>query len=495
MIRVTAEMLSSPGSFEGLVPAEGRVRTEEVALLLERTTFYGLLSVLVIAAIPYGTVKPWWIALINCLVFFLVSLRIGEGMLRDDWRIAGPGMIIPLLALCIYAGFQVWPLSPLRLNTIQADSAWQTISADPHETKRFIFRFLALVLAGESLLHYTSTRRRLAAIVSVVVGIGVLSAGFGIVRQIAQRDSAGFLSTYLAVGQGYGQFINRNHFAVLMEMCLGLLIGLLVAKSQRRSRFLPYLSLALLIWIALVFTNSRGGVISMLGLILGAATTHLIILKGRSDKRAGKREGSRSRNRVFKYGTAVVMSVALAIPLIVLTVVGVAWVGGDPVASRVETLSGELNEGEVHRPRRKEIWQATWQLIKAHPLTGAGFAGYGAAITRFDTGFAGKGSLRQAHNDYLEILASGGMIGAVLAAWFVIAVIRSVLPQLRARDSFRYSTCLGAVAGMFAVSIHSFFDFGLHITVNALVFTCLVVIATANCSSQPLRVLVQGPKL
>ena len=485
MIRVSAEMLSSPGSIEGFVPAESRVRTDEVALLLERMTFYGLLSVLVIAAIPYGAVEPWWTALINCLVFFLVSLRIIEGMLRRDWRIAGAGMIIPLLALCIYAGFQAWPLSPLHLNTIQADSAWQTISTDPQETKRFVFRLLALVLAGESLLRYTSTRRRLAVLVSVVVGIGVLSAGFGIVRQMAQRDPAGFILPNLAVGEGYGQFINRNHFALLMEMSLGLLIGLLVAKSQKRSRFLPYLSLALLVWIALVFTNSRGGVISMLGLILGAAITHLTILKWRS----GKREGSRSRNWVFKYGTVAALSVALAIPLMVLTAVGVSWVGGDPVSSRMETVSGELDKGDSGRPRRKEIWQATWQLIKAHPLAGSGFAGYETAITRFDTGFAGNQSLRQAHNDYLEILASGGIVGAVLAAWFIIALIRNLLPQLRARDSLRYSTCLGAVAGLFAVGIHSFFDFGLHITVNALVFTCLVVIATAKYSNQSQRSL------
>jgi O-antigen ligase len=99
--------------------------------------------------------------------------------------------------------------------------------------------------------------------------------------------------------------------------------------------------------------------------------------------------------------------------------------------------------------------------------------------------------LRQAHNDYLEILSSGGIIGAVLAAWFIIAVLRNLLPQLRARDSLRYSTCLGAFAGLFAVSIHSFFDFGLHITVNALVFTCLVVIATANFSNQAQRSLAQ----
>jgi O-antigen ligase len=346
---------------------------------------------------------------------------------------------------------------------------------------RFVFRLLACVLAGESLLRHTSTQRRLAALVSVVIGIGVLSAAFGIVRQMAQSDPAGFILPRLPLGAGYGQFINRNHFALLMEMALGLLVGLVIGatgKSESGNRFLPYLSMALLVWAALIFANSRGGIISMLGLLVCAVVTNLLIRKWRSIKR-----NQRSGSWVLKYGGVVVISGALTVALILLTAVGVSWVGGDPVVSRLESTSGELLEGEGHL-RRKEIWEATWRLTKAYPLTGTGFGGYEAAIPQFVTGFAGHTSLRQAHNDYLEILASGGLVGAALVLWFIIAMVRKIFAQLGATNHFRYCVALGASAAIFAVGIHSVFDFGLHITVNALVFTCLVVIGTANLNSQ-----------
>lgn len=490
MMEVDTEV-SSVGTVPRLGLAEVSVyHQEKLAVGLERISFNGLLVLIALAAIPYGAVQPWWTALINCLVFVLVSLRIVEGMLRRDLRIAGAGMIIPLLALCVFAGFQAFPLGALKLNTIDSGSAWRTISTDPHETVRFVFRLLACVLAGESLLRYTSTRRRMSALVGVVIGIGVLSAGFGIVRQLGQSNPTGFVLPKLAIGEGYGQFINRNHFALLMEMALGLLVGLVIGsigKSESRKRFLPYLSMALLVWIALVFTNSRGGVISMLGLILCAATLHLTIQKWRSIKRQGRH----ARSWIVKYGAVAAMSGGLAISLIVLTAVGVAWVGGDPSVTRLESVSGELSNVDAGRVDRKEIWRATWRLIKAHPLTGIGFGGYETAIPEFATAFSGNSSLRQAHNDYLEILASGGIIGGVFALWFIVAMVRNIVAQIRTRDLFRYSACLGAVAGLFAVSIHSVFDFGLHITVNALVFTCLIVIATANCCSQPQRSFVQ----
>ncbi len=481
-MEVNTELYAPLAVGSGLVPSGAAIyRREKLAVGLERIAFYGVLAVIALVAIPYGGVEPWWTALANCLLFVLASLRIVEASLRRDWRIAGVAMMIPLLALCAFAGFQILPLGASQLSTIVSGNVWRTISVDPFETRRFIFRLLAALLAGELLMRYASSRRRLAALVGVVIGVGVLSACFGLVRQMAQTSPEGFMLPKLPLGEGYGQFINRNHFALLMEMSLGLLLGLVIGKSGPRSRFLPYLSLALLVWLALVSTNSRGGVISMFSLILCVAISHLVIQQWRSSKR----HEVRARSWIARYGSIAAMSGALALSLVLLTAIGVVWVGGDPVVSRMETVSSELRKESNGKLERKEIWRATWQLIKAHPFTGIGFGGYETAIPEFSYNFSGGESLRQAHNDYLEILASGGIIAAVLVVWFLIIMTRKIVAQLRARSSFRYSTCLGALAGLFAVSIHSFVDFGLHITVNALVFTCLVVIATANCSSQP----------
>ncbi|MCA1602327.1 MAG: hypothetical protein LC776_12025, partial [Acidobacteria bacterium] len=87
---------------------------------------------------------------------------------------------------------------------------------------------------------------------------------FGIVRQTTQRGEAGFILPYLMPGEGYAQFINQNHFAFLMEMALGLVLGLVVGGGVRRDRVLIYLVAVVPVWTALVLSNSRGGIFSML---------------------------------------------------------------------------------------------------------------------------------------------------------------------------------------------------------------------------------------
>jgi O-antigen ligase len=87
---------------------------------------------------------------------------------------------------------------------------------------------------------------------------------------------------------------------------------------------------------------------------------------------------------------------------------------------------------------------------------------------------------QQAHNDYLELLASGGVIGLLLAGWFIFLFIKGARVRLRSADPFRRAACFGAVTGLFGISVHSLVDFGLHIPINAVICLMLVAIAIVN---------------
>jgi O-antigen ligase len=87
---------------------------------------------------------------------------------------------------------------------------------------------------------------------------------------------------------------------------------------------------------------------------------------------------------------------------------------------------------------------------------------------------------QEAHNDYLELLASGGLVGLGIGVWFAIVVLRRMRKNLVAPNRFRRAACFGAVLGIAGVAVHSLVDFGLHTIVNALVFTTLIVIATSK---------------
>jgi O-antigen ligase len=96
---------------------------------------------------------------------------------------------------------------------------------------------------------------------------------------------------------------------------------------------------------------------------------------------------------------------------------------------------------------------------------------------------------QQAHNDYLELLASGGVLAAALFVWFVIVLIRQARQSVTATHGFQRAVVLGAIISLSGVAVHSLIDFGLHITINALGFVILLGILSLKSfeDSEPKR--------
>jgi hypothetical protein len=180
--------------------------------------FIALLGLIVITPIPYGTVEPWWKAAFVCAVFAICIVALIETLKNRIERIEGASILLPMLALSLLAFLQSLSLG----SRIEANlSVWNTISADPYQTRFFALQMLALTTFLALLYRYASTERRVRVLVCTVFAIAVASAVFGILRQTTQQDT-GFLLPLLKKNQGYGQFINKNHFAYLMEMAFGL---------------------------------------------------------------------------------------------------------------------------------------------------------------------------------------------------------------------------------------------------------------------------------
>ena len=438
--------------------------------VLEMSIFVVLLVVIPLTSIPYGTVEAWWEAVFECLIFGLCALWIIEGLFSGSWGLHPSGMAVSIMAVIAYAILQTVPFR-------DGASGWPTISADPYTTRLFALKLFALLCAGLLFTRFTSSRRRLRALIYVVVMTAIASAIFGIVRETTQHGSPGFLLPQLRPDSGYGQFINRNHFAFLMEMGLGLTLGLLVGKGETRSRLL-YVGAALPIVVALVLANSRGGILSMFSEVL-----FLLLIVGIF----GATSGSDKRDGGFFAGIRhltgrLPVRIVLVICLLAAMVGGVFWIGGDPLTRRLETIQSEVTTEDADAGeggRRLEIWRASWKIFKDHSITGIGFGAYWVAITEYYD-VPGQKRPYQAHNDYLELLVSGGLIGALIGVLFVVAMLKRVRATLQTRDVFRRSASLAAMTGLFGIAVHSIVDFGLHITINALVCVVLIVIATID---------------
>ena len=58
-------------------------------------------------------------------------------------------------------------------------------------------------------------------------------------------------------------------------------------------------------------------------------------------------------------------------------------------------------------------------MFAAHPFLGVGLGGYWIGITAYHDA-SGLMTPQEAHNDYLELLSSGGLIGFAIGVWFVV---------------------------------------------------------------------------
>ena len=436
-----------------------------IAGFFDKTVFSGLLVLLALSAVPYGTVEPWWKAAFVCAVFLTCIVAIVETLLSGECTIGGArGILLPMIALSGLALIQT-----INIRRADADpavatlGAWNSISADPYQTRFFVLQLLALTACLGLLYRYCRTQARINLLVQVILGIGVASAVFGIVRQGVQHEP-GFVLPRIMPGVGYGQFINKNHFALLMEMTLGLGIGMGLLRGFNRDRMMIYIALLLPVWTALVLSNSRGGILSMLAQVVVAA---LLLM----------------RDSRLKFGSTKrfhVMRAAMLLLLPAMITAGTIWVGGDRLVSSLSQAPSDFTEKPADLRAgvsRIEIWQASWKMFTAHPILGVGLGGYWVAITAYHDA-SGVSTPQEAHNDYLELLSSGGVIGLGLGAWFGVAVFRRVRDNLRSPDHFQRSLCLAALLGITGVAVHSLVDFGLHLLVNAFVFLVLIMLAT-----------------
>lgn len=458
------------------------VSTPALARALDAFTFYSLLIVIALAAVPYGTVEPWWKAVLECAVFALGLMWAAHGMMTRIWFVRQHRLLIPLLALGLFAALQM--IFPLRTG---ADGISRPVSFSPYDTKLFLYELLALIVVAGLLLRFTTNKRRLMATAYLVIGIGLVSTLFGFARMAFQHKTGFFLPDLqpndgtVSRGVGFAQFINHNHFAFLVEMSLGLVLGLMLRRPIRLARLAMGLAIAVPMWIAIVFSGSRGGLVSMLGQLMFVA---LLVFVAGPGRQLLKDDVGPERER--RIGPFLVTRIVLIASFLVLMVVGILWIGGDPLALHLESASKEFSVTESDkytRTYRSTIWPTTWQMIKDHPVAGIGFGGYWIAITKYHHG-SGEMTPQQAHNDYLDLLAAGGVIALAIGLWFAGNCVTSFTRRLRESDPLLRAVCLGALAGIVAVAVHSVVDFGLHITVNALVFVVLIVIATVNLADK-----------
>ncbi|MBA2646583.1 MAG: O-antigen ligase family protein [Pyrinomonadaceae bacterium] len=446
------------------------VNTEPVRTLASRFIILMLCIALVLSALAFGTVHSWSLGALQMSAGAVVFFWYVDGWRSKRFRVSRNVLQWPLLGLVIIGLVQLLPLGGgggnIDAGFLSAEPV-RSLSLDPYTTRLVVVQIASLLVYFAAALAFIDTPRRLRLIARVIIIFGFVLAMFSMMQFFVSPDKIfGIRESKQALG--FGPFINRHHFAGYMELTMGLPLGLLLAGAIEGDRRLLYGFAAGLMGVALVMTNSRGGIISLAAEILFLFTVFGV----RYWKRSRTEDGAAGQQRRLR---AVIVSVALCFTLIIGIFSAALFFGGEASLSR---LLGTVNADDP-TTGRAHFWSVTLNIIHDHPVIGAGLGAFGVAYTRYDTR-NGLYRLEQAHNDYLQALSDAGIIGAALGIFFVVALFRMGFTRAESKDKFRRGIATGALAGCFAVLVHSFFDFTLHTTSNALLFLVLAALATIN---------------
>jgi O-antigen ligase len=440
------------------VVARGIVHT-----LASRFAFLLLCLAIILSALAYGTVHYWALAVFFLGAVLMLILWLADGWTLGTLRISRNALQLPLLGMILLGLAQLLPLRSPNGAGVSSLPFVKSLSLDPYSTRLIIVQITALLIYFAASLVFIDTPRRLRLIVRTIVIFGFFLAIFGLTQSFT--TSKVYWIRELPQSQPFGPFINRHHFAGYMELALALPLGLLFSGSLEKEKRFIYIFAVSLMSVALVMTNSRGGLISLI-----AEIVFLVAVTGFRRRRG--RRSSPEKKRDIK-GAAI--RAGLALVLILGIVSAVALLGGENGLSR---LLGSINT-EDPTTGRSHFWSVTVDIIKTHPILGIGLGAFSVVYTGYDSR-NGLFRLEQAHNDYLQVLSDGGIVGAVLGLFFVVSLFRMGFARRQSPDHFRRGVATGALAGCFAVLVHSFFDFTLHTSSNALLFLVLAALATMN---------------
>ena len=414
-----------------------------------RLIFYVLCAAIVLTTLLYGTVHPPVIGLFWASAALLVVLWAADAFTSRALRFNQSWLQIPFVGAILFGVLQIIPFGSIDVAGV---SVARTISLDPYQTQLATAHFIALLIYFAAILAFLDNPKRLRFLALFITIFGFAFAFYAIIQNLLDPGRIyGVWERPLV--QPFGSFVNKHNFAAYIEMCVAIPLGLLFAGAIEKEKRLLYLIAIALMGIALVMSGSRGGLVALI-----AELIFLVFLTAKA----------RTSGQLF-------LKIGLAVALVGAIVAGTILIGGDSTLTRI----AETAQSKDPTSSRLQIWATTLEIIKQNPIFGAGWGAFSVAYTQFDP-LNGRERVEQAHNDYLQILADAGIVGAILGAFFVFWLFRYAWKRIQSHDIFRRGVAVGALAGCFAILVHSVFDFVLHTTAISLLFLVLAVMATVN---------------
>jgi O-antigen ligase len=356
----------------------------------------------------------------------------------------------------------------LRLTDIAYVSGVVTrhsLSISPRDTLAALVLFASIAVFVVGAARYLTPGRARRLVASLIV-LGTVLALVAIAQRATWNGRIYWFWTTVSGAEAYGPFVNRNHFAGWMLMALPLALGYFFAYLNRAKphrsadwghrllwlstregwRAILIASAIFVMGLSLVLTLSRAAIAAF---ALAVAFSAWVV---------AHRVAGRSRRAML------VAYLAVLVGAIVL------MVGIESLATRFADLQSMTS--------RRDLWRDALGVFKDFPVAGTGLGTYRASMFVYQT-IDRRVVVEHAHNDYLQLLAEGGVLVAGAALLCAVLLVREIRRRFQQEPagSTTYWIRVGAVTGIMAIALQELVDFSLRIPGNDVMLALLTAIS------------------
>lgn len=471
---------------------------------MDAFAFILFLFVLIVAPIFFGAVHTYaytfvfLVILVGFSAVFFHRIQKDHQKCRYFFRLPVSPITKFFIVMTLYIFFQMLPMpadvvrflslerltvhqmaQPIAINKIQsAASQWFSAAVYHYPVRMSCVRFIVYGLFFFGLTETLTSRRRIEIAVFIIIILCACEAIYG----LSQLTSASRYVLWYKRPANWmfrtlsGTYINPNHYAGLLEMGFVLAMAYMLAlaagdsRSTRRlshrvSRFrrfvlwvvdnenrlnkmLMMMVPAIVIFVAILFSGSRGALISV-----GATIVFLITMLSL--------KSSRSKARIL---------------LLIICLVAVLC----SAMLNIETTMNKFRSILEGFRDRQHLTMTTLEIYKDYPWAGVGIGNFQYVFPRYQSVMHKEKFYEWAHNDWAQFLAEAGSGGMVILVSGVIGYLMYIFRIWRQRrDSFAKVMGLAVPAVMLAMAVHSLGEFNLHIPANFLVMTAIIAVGHA----------------
>jgi len=397
-----------------------------------------LLGVLLAAPLAFGATTTVAAVLLIAAAWALVLVWLFAGMARGALSLSGHPVALPVALLLGFTAVH-WAAG---------------ISVAAHATQLEWLRWVGYAALALVAVQTFNAPRRLTRLAEALALAGCGIALLAIAQYLTSNGKIYWLVEPTYGGWIFGPYVNRNHYAGLMELWTPLAIGLALRPGNSPAKRWLWCAMALVMGASVVLSGSRGGTLAL-------AVELVIFTLAAAALHSGRRA----------FG-------ALALTLVLLG--GAAWAVKPTgiLHSYTEAVRPSVTAQEEASVHRIGAWQGSWTLFRQHWTVGSGldtFAYLFPAVRPFAT----DKIWTHAHNDWLQFLAETGAVGAALGLW--ILAVGGVVAWRNLRRTAGSATgdiLLGLAAGCLGLLIHGWLDFNFHVPANAANFAVLAAVLT-----------------